>query len=279
MRTHTGEKPFKCDVCKHSFNVKSNFAMHMRTHTGEKPFKCDACKRSFTQKGHLAEHMRIHTGEKPFKCDVCKRSFNHKSTLTIHMRTHTGEKPFKCDICKHNFNQKGNLAIHMRIHTGEKPFNASDRRSKLISAPSNFNHISHMGPGEGLQMQKLLDLPTTVETADNTRPFTYLAPRDLSDSPPGRGIRPLPPSGLPLINKKSLCHSDGTPGPSVPPRRPAPRAPRPPDEDLDMSVTSSRETLNFGINPEVRTYNRAVVSSNYTMINFVKLKDVCDLEQ
>ena len=29
----------------------------------------------------------------------------------------------------------------------------------MISAPSNFNHISHMGPGDGIQMQRLLDLP------------------------------------------------------------------------------------------------------------------------
>ena len=41
-----------------------------------------------------------------------------------------------------------------------------DRRSKLISAPSNFNHISHMGPGEGIQIQRLMDLPTTLETAE-----------------------------------------------------------------------------------------------------------------
>ena len=36
----------------------------------------------------------------------------------------------------------------------------------MISAPTNFNHISHMGPGDGIQIQRLLDLPTTVETAD-----------------------------------------------------------------------------------------------------------------
>lgn len=36
---------------------------------------------------------------------------------------------------------------------------SNDRRSKMISAPSNFNHISHMGPGDGIQMQRLLDLP------------------------------------------------------------------------------------------------------------------------
>ncbi|GIY12580.1 hypothetical protein CDAR_213712 [Caerostris darwini] len=34
-----------------------------------------------------------------------------------------------------------------------------DRRSRLISGPTNFNHISHMGPGVGIQLQKLVDLP------------------------------------------------------------------------------------------------------------------------
>ena len=38
----------------------------------------------------------------------------------------------------------------------------------MISAPSNFNHISHMGPGDGIQIQRLMDLPTTLETADST---------------------------------------------------------------------------------------------------------------
>ncbi|GJQ77807.1 putative protein serine threonine kinase [Trypoxylus dichotomus] len=38
----------------------------------------------------------------------------------------------------------------------------TDRRSKLISAPTNFNHISHMGPGDGIQNQKLIDLTTNL---------------------------------------------------------------------------------------------------------------------
>ncbi|GIX85257.1 hypothetical protein CEXT_551041 [Caerostris extrusa] len=35
----------------------------------------------------------------------------------------------------------------------------TERRSRMISAPTNFNHVSHMGPGEGIQLQKLMDLP------------------------------------------------------------------------------------------------------------------------
>ncbi|XP_035205943.1 serine/threonine-protein kinase MRCK alpha-like [Stegodyphus dumicola] len=37
--------------------------------------------------------------------------------------------------------------------------NTTERRSRMISAPTNFNHVSHMGPGEGIQLQKLMDLP------------------------------------------------------------------------------------------------------------------------
>lgn len=43
----------------------------------------------------------------------------------------------------------------------------SDTRSKLISGPSNFNHISHMGPGDGLQI--LRDLPVVSITTNLTQ--------------------------------------------------------------------------------------------------------------
>ncbi|CAL4060084.1 unnamed protein product, partial [Meganyctiphanes norvegica] len=53
--------------------------------------------------------------------------------------------------------------------TMSRILHTSDRRSKLISGPTNFNHISHMGPGDSIEIQRLVDLPTRLETAD-TRP-------------------------------------------------------------------------------------------------------------
>lgn len=48
-----------------------------------------------------------------------------------------------------------------------------DRRSKLISAPTNFNHISHMGPGEGIQRQRLIDLTTSlVDSTDHSSGYS-----------------------------------------------------------------------------------------------------------
>uniref|UniRef100_A0A3Q3JZT1 non-specific serine/threonine protein kinase n=1 Tax=Monopterus albus TaxID=43700 RepID=A0A3Q3JZT1_MONAL len=46
-------------------------------------------------------------------------------------------------------------------------------RSKMISNPTNFNHVAHMGPGDGMQV--LMDLPLV------TVPLCHLLPRD-SDS-------------------------------------------------------------------------------------------------
>ena len=94
----------------------------MRTHTGEKPFECTICRLRYSKKGDLASHMRTHTGEKPFECKLCGLRFSQKSNLTTHMRTHTGEKPFECKVCSLRFSQKGDLTSHMRTHTGEKPF-------------------------------------------------------------------------------------------------------------------------------------------------------------
>ena len=63
-RTHTGQKPYKCDWpgCDFASAQLCNMTSHRRTHTGERPYKCDVpgCDYAAAQSGNLHDHVRIH---------------------------------------------------------------------------------------------------------------------------------------------------------------------------------------------------------------------------
>ncbi|XP_056008982.1 homeotic protein spalt-major-like isoform X3 [Ostrea edulis] len=172
-----------CNICFKTFACRSALDIHYRSHTKERPYKCEVCDRTFTTKGNMKQHMLTHkirdlpnsfsnnsnssenlendensndsiTEEKKpedqprlqASSKVSESSNQERQAIAPAVSSSGGSNytsngggtsngsqdssPFlrrtplkhQCQVCQKGFSSASALQIHIRTHTGDKPF-------------------------------------------------------------------------------------------------------------------------------------------------------------
>nr|XP_019968783.1 PREDICTED: zinc finger protein 420-like isoform X1 [Paralichthys olivaceus] len=153
-----------CQICGRAFQ---NMETHMRSHTGVKPFSCEICSKSFPRPGALRRHKKIHSRRTPdtqnrmfqkhrtteetdrnqsednqdsqtetlkpkrdksqtsglkssqsssLCCRVCGDSFHSQGFLRKHAEIHCRESQGVCGVCGQQVNSPDSLLTHLQSH-------------------------------------------------------------------------------------------------------------------------------------------------------------------
>lgn len=113
---------FSCIKCDKIFSTPHGLEVHVRrSHSGKRPFACELCNKTFGHEVSLTQHRAVHTAEKTFECKQCGKSFKRSSTLSTHLLIHSDTRPYPCQYCGKRFHQKSDMKKHTYIHTGKLP--------------------------------------------------------------------------------------------------------------------------------------------------------------
>ncbi|XP_013144338.1 PREDICTED: zinc finger protein 485 [Papilio polytes] len=139
-------RTFHCKQCPYKTKRNKDIQSHVVIHSGERPYKCDICSKTFTQLTTVQNHKEI--VHKKYKveitCQICGKCVRGRSQVYRHIRGHDkvhcpicnislsrlsqkqhmqrhGSKTYTCEVCALAFYTSAELSNHRRNHNKDKP--------------------------------------------------------------------------------------------------------------------------------------------------------------
>ncbi|EFN89725.1 Zinc finger protein 236 [Harpegnathos saltator] len=133
-------QPLKCDICRQEFTKQTLYRRHVENHAEEKPHRCPKCPASFNIPTNFTLHMATHNTGDP-KCPECGRKYARMASLKSHMLLHEKEENLFCTECEDAFSTKPFRNYSLRRKISYEPrhleLTYADRQRKRCSRDSS----------------------------------------------------------------------------------------------------------------------------------------------
>lgn len=84
---HRHERLYMCETCGFRSQTQGGYNRHVRSHSGVKPFKCELCGQAYADSPKLKIHLQKHASdEKPFVCHLCGHACRRMDNLQMHLK-------------------------------------------------------------------------------------------------------------------------------------------------------------------------------------------------
>ncbi|KAM8868988.1 zinc finger protein 1035 isoform 1-T2 [Spinachia spinachia] len=128
-----------CRFCGKCFDTPQSLKKHLRSHRGEKPYRCLECGKVFKKRANLIGHKIVH--RRRIQCTVCQKIFPTVGDLIQHRSAHLKRGMLQCPDCPLQFQYPAHLLRHVDSHKRRESRTSQHREKPFIKLQESLESV------------------------------------------------------------------------------------------------------------------------------------------